>query len=161
MRNSTLLAWRAAPVLLVLGLLLATGNSTARGDETNRYVGSQVCGECHDLEYENFTKHSKKARSYESVEVMKAGLTEAEYRNCLECHATGYGKPGGFTSVEATPHLKNAGCEACHGPGSRHVETGDGADIRRNLSIEDCQQCHNEERVASFGFKPLLFGGAH
>jgi len=127
----------------------------------NRYVGSHVCGECHNVEYETFITYSKKARSYESVEIMKAGLTEAEYRNCLECHATGYGKPGGFTSVKETPHLKNAGCEACHGPGGRHVKTEDGADIRRILSIEDCQRCHNEERVASFGFKPLLFGGAH
>ena len=154
-----------------LGMLLLCSLATAgawsgptgeaRGAEAKRYVGSAVCGECHDLQYENYLKHAKKARSYESVAVMKDGLTEEEYRNCLECHATGYGKPGGFVSPEETPELKDAGCEACHGPGSVHVETNDIADIRASLTVEDCQRCHNEDRVRSFDFKPLLFGGAH
>ncbi len=150
---------------LTLFLVLSAGGlvqpaGEARG-EPKRYVGSAVCGECHNLEHRRFTEHSKKAHSYESVAIMKAGLTEAEYRNCLECHTTGYGKTGGFVSVEETPHLKDAGCEVCHGPGSLHVETNDSADIRSELTLEDCQRCHNEERVRSFDFKPLLFGGAH
>lgn len=161
MRKGSVIGRHAFSTLCVLAGLAFCGIPPAQGEDLNRYVGSRVCGECHDLEYETFTSHSKKAKSYESVEVMSAGLTEAEYHNCLECHSTGYGKPGGFTSVEETPHLKNVGCEACHGPGGRHVETGDGADIHRSLSVQDCQRCHNEERVDSFGFKPLLFGGAH
>jgi hypothetical protein len=157
--------WKRPGSLLLFLLPAAVGLLTfaeeeARG-EAKRYVGSAVCGDCHDLEHERFVEHAKKARSYESVAVMRSGLTDEEYRNCLECHATGYGQPGGFVSMEATPHLKDAGCEVCHGPGSRHVETSDRADIRSDLSLETCRRCHNEERVRSFDFKPLLFGGAH
>jgi hypothetical protein len=91
---------------------------------------------------------------------MKKGLTEAEYQDCLSCHATGYGQPGGFISESETPHLKNAGCETCHGPGSLHVETEDPEDINSELTMEDCTRCHNSERVEAFNFKPVLFGGA-
>ncbi len=155
--------WPGILLLLVVlgigGLLQVDGE--ARGQETKLYVGSTVCQDCHDQEYDRFVEHAKKARSYQSVAIMKGGLTKEEYLNCLECHTTGHGKPGGFVSVEETPHLKNAGCEVCHGPGSLHVNTNDRADIRSELTLEDCQRCHNEERIRSFDFKPLLFGGAH
>ena len=29
------------------------------------------------------------------------------------------------------------------------------------MTMKDCETCHNSERVASFNFKPLLYGGAH
>ena len=38
---------------------------------------------------------------------------------------------------------------------------GDPSLIKRDLSIEDCETCHNQERVSAFNFKPLLYGGAH
>jgi hypothetical protein len=142
------LAWFAIAVL-------------AQADDHKTYVGSEVCGECHEEEYASFTAHSRKSHSFESVAVLKKGLTEAEYRGCLACHATGYGEPGGFRSESETPHLKNAGCESCHGPGSLHADSGDPDDIRGELSVEDCTRCHNAERVGAFKFKPLLFGGAH
>jgi hypothetical protein len=92
---------------------------------------------------------------------MRKGLTTAEYQECLQCHATGYGQPGGFVSVEETPYLQNLGCESCHGPGSVHADSGDPADIVGDITVTDCERCHNAERVDNFNFKPLLFGGAH
>lgn len=41
---------------------------------------------------------------------------------CLKCHVTGYGKPGGFISLEQTPGMANVQCEMCHGPGSIYAE---------------------------------------
>jgi DnaJ-class molecular chaperone len=101
------------------------------------------------------------ARSYSDVLVMKRGLTEEEYRKCLECHTTGFGKPGGFSSVQQTPLLKEVGCEACHGPGSIHVQSSDPKDIKKVVSETDCQACHDSERIKAFRFRPMLYGGAH
>ncbi|MFP4072015.1 MAG: cytochrome c family protein [Desulfovibrionales bacterium] len=129
--------------------------------ETATYVGSAVCADCHEYEYENFSKYAKKAHSDRSVKIMAPKLTQQELEGCYECHTTGYGKPGGFTSYTETPEMGIAGCEVCHGPGSLHIEYGDPALIKGTMSIEDCESCHNEDRVKSFNYKPLLFGGAH
>jgi hypothetical protein len=125
------------------------------------YVGSDNCQKCHEKEYDSFMKYAKKSKSYESIERVKKGLTAEEIRGCYACHTTGYGKPGGFVSVEKTPHLKNAGCEVCHGPGELHVKTMNPQYIKRRLSVEDCEVCHIEERVRAFRYKPMIHGGAH
>jgi hypothetical protein len=133
----------------------------AQDPKPRAYVGSDACQDCHETEYENFQAYAKKAHSYASINVMKKGLTEAEFRKCFECHTTGYKEPGGFRSEHETPHLKNAGCEVCHGPGSLHVETGEPKDIKGSLTAEDCDVCHSSERVEAFDYKPLIHGGAH
>jgi len=128
----------------------------------NVYVGTAACKDCHEAQFENFTKYAKKFHSDRSVKLMASDLTEAELATCYGCHATGFGKPGGFVSYEKTPHLADAGCEVCHGPGFEHVESGgDVGLIKGKLTMEDCVDCHNEDRVKSFNFKPLLYGGAH
>ncbi len=93
--------------------------------------------------------------------MMKKGLTEDEFHKCLECHTTGFGKPGGFRSEQETPLMKEVGCEACHGPGSLHAQSTDKKDIKEDVSAKDCEACHSTDRVEAFHFKPLLFGGAH
>jgi hypothetical protein len=133
----------------------------ADGDEEKTYVGTVSCGKCHEDHYSSYTANSKKAHSFESVRKMRKGLTDSEYEECLTCHTTGYGKPGGYQSEQATPELKNLGCESCHGPGSAHIESEDPEDIISSLNVEFCTSCHNPERVDAFNFKPLLFGGAH
>jgi len=125
------------------------------------YVGSETCGECHPDQFESFTKNSKKSKSYTSVKRMAGKLAPEELRGCYGCHTTGYGKHGGFLSEQETPHLKNNGCEVCHGPGSQHAESEDPEDLNATIDVEDCMTCHNSERVAAFNFKPLLYGGAH
>lgn len=130
-------------------------------DVQKTYVGSKTCSECHEKEYRNFEAYAKKSDSFGSVINMKKGLTEEEIKECFECHTTGYGEPGGFTSEKETPHLKNAGCEVCHGPGSVHCETGEYEDIKARLTQKDCETCHNAERVNAFNYKPLVYGGAH
>ena len=125
------------------------------------YVGSETCGECHDSQFESFQSNAKKAKSFASVRIMQKGLTDTEKKECYTCHTTGYGARGGFVSETETPHLKNAGCEVCHGPGSLHAKSEDPEDIIAVLDIETCNTCHNSERVEAFKFKPLLFGGAH
>jgi len=143
---------------MILGCLLWPWSVQAE----NSYVGTAACKDCHEEQHENFTKFAKKAHSDRSVKVMASDLTEAEVAECYGCHSTGYGKPGGFVSYEKTPHLADAGCEVCHGPGKEHVDSGgDTTLIKGKLSMADCEGCHNKDRVKSFNFKPLLYGGAH
>ncbi len=125
------------------------------------YVGSEVCQPCHPNEYKSFMEYAKKSRSFHSIERMQKGLSKDEIKQCYSCHTTGYGRPGGFVSPEKTPHLKNAGCEVCHGPGSLHIKTEDSSDIRAKLTMKDCETCHTSERIRAFRFRPLIHGGAH
>ena len=125
------------------------------------YIGSAACQPCHPEEYVSFMTYAKKSRSFESIAKLQKGLTDEEITKCYSCHTTGYGKPGGFISPEATPHLKNAGCEVCHGPGELHARTEEPADITRHLTTQDCEACHISERVKAFRYKPMIHGGAH
>ena len=133
----------------------------AEESTTIQYVGSEICGECHEDQYDNYSKFANKAHSYKSVMIMKKGLTEAEIKDCYRCHTTGYGQPGGFVSEAETPELKNTGCEVCHGPGGAHVESEDPEDIISEVSIDQCNLCHTTDRVDSFRYKPVLHAGAH
>ncbi len=151
--------WRMAGMLFFL--FFCVGLGFPQQGAAGPYVGSKACAECHEAEYTQFTTHSKKARSWKSVSVMASDLTKEELEGCYECHTTGYGK-GGFVSYETTPHLADVGCETCHGPGAAHVESGgDPASISRRPSIENCGGCHNESRVGTFGYKPLIYSGGH
>ncbi|MBI4799802.1 MAG: cytochrome c family protein [Desulfarculus sp.] len=147
--------------LVALASLLAVLPSWAEPSGQATYLGAQACQECHEEQYERFQKYSKKAHSYNSIKIMRKGLTEEEVRKCYECHTTGYNRPGGFRSEGETPGLMNAGCEVCHGPGSLHAQSQDTKQITRRPKIKDCEVCHNAERVGAFRFKPMIYGGAH
>jgi len=125
------------------------------------YVGSLSCKPCHEKEYASFITYAKKSNSYRSIERLRKGLNEQDLRKCYFCHTTGYGKPGGFISVEKTPLLKNAGCEVCHGPGSLHIENSKPESIIAHPPIPICAQCHTSEMIQAFKFRPLIHGGGH
>jgi len=125
------------------------------------YVGSEACRECHPSEFERFMRNAKMASSFAKVRTLAKRLTDTEMRGCFRCHTTGYGEPGGFRSERETPHLANAGCEVCHGPGSAHVASAEPGHIKRHVTLEDCMRCHDEGRVVAFRFRPLMYGGAH
>jgi len=146
--------------LAAIGLMASAIHAGAEESKAV-YVGSETCQGCHNAQYDRFMASSKKARSYGSIQKMQKKLTPSEFKDCFKCHTTGFGEPGGFTSAEETPVLKNPGCEVCHGPGSLHAESGDPADLAFKVSLQVCNKCHKSERVAAFGFKPILYAGAH
>ncbi len=146
--------------ILMLGVALMAYHVEA--DERKAvYVGSETCQGCHDAQYANFSANSKKAQSYEHIRKMQKKLEPTEMQGCFKCHTTGFEEPGGFRSAEETPGMKNPGCEVCHGPGSLHAESGDPVDLTVKVSLQTCAKCHNNDRVATFRFKPMLFAGAH
>ncbi len=155
------LAALAAFIRVPPGLTQQAQNASPAPPEA-AYIGSDACAACHDKQYDTYSKFSKKSHSSKSIQIMASDLTPEELKNCYGCHTTGYGKPGGFVSFEATPAMANAGCEVCHGPGSAHAEAGgDATLIKGKLTMADCEGCHSAERVAAFNFKPMLYAGAH
>lgn len=105
-------------LFIAVGLAAIATFFVANGlaEEENRYVGSKKCKMCHTKEYKSWEK-TKHGAAFDS-------LSDAEKKDpeVLKERTTGYGKPGGFKSVEETPELANVGCEMCHGPGGKHVD---------------------------------------
>jgi hypothetical protein len=84
---------------------------------------------------------------------------------CLACHTTGFGRPGGFPkagTIQSSPGLAEVGCESCHGPGGKHIGE-DAPRIGTTVSLGDkcnscvilqiCGACHDAENDAGFEFK--------
>jgi hypothetical protein len=143
-------------VLVGLMLLLTREPTTAQQPlptppEGQTYVGTRDCSSCHLDQFMDWrtTQHSK---AFDTL--------PAKYRadaNCLKCHTTGHGAASGFASVAATPNLVGIACEACHGPGSKHVEAAKSfgqaqltaeqeafvrSTIHRMLPKNVCVDCH-------------------
>jgi hypothetical protein len=111
-------------------------NAIAFADNTSAtYEGKEVCIKCHDLQGETFadTAHAKAFNSLKQNvknEVKKLakldpGKDYTNDPNCIGCHTTGYGEPGGY-SVDMPAGLLKAlqgvTCESCHGAGSVYRE---------------------------------------
>jgi hypothetical protein len=123
--------------LTVLAIKADSQSPEAKGPEPappagQTYVGSKACSACHFKQFMSWkkTKHAKDA--WEKV--------PGKYRTtpeCLKCHATGYGKPGGFQNLQSTADLTGTTCEACHGPGSEHAKICKAFLGKKTLSPEE------------------------
>jgi hypothetical protein len=124
------------------------------------YVGSDACQSCHPAEFATW-EASLHGRAMDSV--ARDGKTRDAA--CQACHATAFGKPGGFPSGAdplAHPDLARVGCEDCHGPGGDHVGENDRRD-GTILSLTDkcdscvilqiCGGCHDEANDPGFEFR--------
>ena len=129
------------------------------------FAGVKSCKKCHRKVWKSW-KGSTMATSFEILKPgeradikKKAGLDpQKDYTKdatCLPCHTTGYGKAGGFVSMEATPAMAGVGCEACHGPGEaynkvmkKHSRTYTEEEVTHaglQNPKESCTVCHNEK----------------
>ena len=152
---------------IVLTFVLMVGMlGIATISESADYVGVKKCKACHIKQYKSWMKTTM-ATSFENLkagvkaaEKKKAGLdADKDYTadaDCLRCHTTGYGKPGGFKTIAETPNLANVQCEGCHGAG------GDFKTVMKNkmfkladavaagLTLPDeknnnCMDCHGSD----------------
>jgi peroxiredoxin len=112
------------------------------------FSGSEICGVCHESEYEtwNLTTH---AAAFDTL--VRHGAERDE--ECVGCHVVGYGKPGGYSDSRETPELENVGCESCHGRGGPHlspqaVSDGNYAPL--------CTTCHDPEHSLGFEYDSFL-----
>jgi hypothetical protein len=127
-------------ILLALSILtpIVLRKAMAQTSEAE-YVPNSKCKSCHNklFKTQDGTAH---ATTFEDV--VSAG--GEKHGDCLHCHATGYGKPGGFVDAESTPDLAGVTCQSCHGPGSKHIEKGLSKEQRRKTvqRLPNCAECH-------------------
>ncbi len=154
------------------------------------YVGAKRCRACHLKQFQTW-ETTKMAKSFE---LLKAGAhadakkkmnvdPQKDYTHdekCLPCHTTGYGKPGGFVSLEKTPEMAGVQCESCHGPGGEYLKEGfmtlknkeyKRADLlKAGLVVPNAEtctsQCHNPKspfvtKDAVFKFEERKKKGTH
>jgi hypothetical protein len=109
------------------------------------YTGSQSCSPspCHGYEYEKWST-KRHADAYATL-VEDGTQYDPE---CIVCHVVGYEYESGYVSQEKTPHLKDVGCENCHGPGSKHIKSL--GQEKTTLPMSDCTDCHTPERSGGF-----------
>lgn len=113
------------------------------------YLGVEACTECHDEERKVWDE-SKHSHAYETLQ-----KDFKEYNlDCVSCHVTGYGKPGGST-VTFVEKLQDVQCEECHGPGSLHAKepSKKGLIILKPDPQSCVSQCHHPPHVE--GFDPV------
>ena len=130
---------------------------TPPADQT--YVGGG-CSSCHFKEYMTWkkTKHSTDA-------FIKLPAKYHADPKCLICHSTGFGTATGFKDETHSLALAGTTCEACHGPGSKHVETAKPFAYKNTLTADEaatvrgtiykvlpqnvCIRCHVTKRIRS------------
>jgi len=110
------------------------------------YVGTNACFECHE-ETRAFWKTNEHAHAWTTL--VEAGKTFDT--DCVSCHVTGYGMAGG-SLVGQTKGREAVQCEACHGPGSKHVEDSLATSILAKPTEAACVGCHNEHHSPRFQF---------
>ena len=107
------------------------------------YAGSQSCKSCHQYEYE---KWSQKAHADAYSTLVEVGSQFDP--ECVICHVVGMNYESGFISEQQTSHLKDVGCENCHGPGSEHNITLGRAKTTEPKST--CLDCHTPETSGEY-----------
>jgi hypothetical protein len=137
-------------------------------ESNGRFVGSQKCEACHERSYDIW-KRSGHAHAYKTlVDLDPPRNFDPE---CVSCHVVGWHPSkffpyqGGFESVKKTPHLKNVGCEDCHGPGEKHCAAELGSDeklqkkcrqavvVTKEQAMKDqCVTCHDLDNSPEFNF---------
>lgn len=139
-------------IVYVLAVCFISVAAAASAQES-QFIGAEKCRGCHPQQYKDF--EARKFTKAWAVLKMRGKTRDPE---CLKCHVTGYGEPGGYVSEDETPHLRYKQCEACHGAGGKHASNpGDRVAMEAMKShVRDkdvCIQCHicmKTHRTADF-----------
>ena len=138
---------KKAAVAVIITAVLATGflfylsRYEAVAATEAEFVANKKCKTCHPKVHKGQRKTAH-ALSFENL--TDAG--EETNKECLPCHTTGYGQPGGFVDIKTTKDLGGTTCQACHGPGSEHIKKGlekaERAKTIQRTPKDVCTKCH-------------------
>ncbi len=113
--------------------------------EKSRLPTAEKCKPCHQKEYKKW-KETKHAKAFEVLISMK----KENNFECLSCHTTFYGKPGGFQNYKFTKELANIHCIQCHKVDMKTHPTTKKAITKGEKT---CRKCHVPDRSPLFDFK--------
>jgi hypothetical protein len=114
------------------------------GDELpvpDKFQSAEECKSCHEAEYKQWqtTSHSKAFATLRKV-------GKQDDPECILCHTMGFGRTGGFFTIETTPDLGRVTCQACHVVVSTHGRPGqkgsEKLDPKTNVTSRTCMTCH-------------------
>ena len=148
---------RAEITRVELRLLLGEEPATlASALPAGRYQGDGVCRACHEREYDDWllTPHSIAWESLEQGEKWRDP-------ECVTCHVTGKGRPGGFVDPDTTPQMTHVQCEVCHGPGGGHPGGAPASAHDAAAMKTVCLSCHKGKFVLNFNPDEALALVAH
>lgn len=102
------------------------------------YQSDATCGACHTQELASWmlTPHSI---AYRTLYLRERAMDQ----ECVSCHVTGMGKPGGFEMADHSSPLTDVSCEACHGASGPHDGEG-------TVSTDTCKGCHDKKHSIAF-----------
>lgn len=167
-------------VVVLLGLAILAPTAEAQ------YVGASKCRACHLPQFKSW----EQTRMAKAFELLKPGVAAEAKRahnldpnkdytadaNCIGCHVTGQGQPGGFVSLAKTPTMVGVQCEVCHGPGGGYLKPPlmslQNKEYKRSdlLAVglvvpteETCKTCHNKKNpfFKPFDYQKSLKAGMH
>ena len=69
-------------------------------------------------------------------EISNLEIAFAGKETCIACHDD-------INEIIQTDVHANISCEVCHGPGARHADSMEAADIQKNGTREACGLCHS------------------
>lgn len=123
------------------------------------FVGTAACLECH-AEAKVVWDRTGHAHAYRTLEERNKHYD----LDCLRCHVTGYGAPGGVCRVDKAAGRTDVQCESCHGPGSVHSGDPTAENVLAKPGEVTCIGCHNPENSPNFStarYLPRVLGPGH
>ncbi|MCP4714106.1 MAG: hypothetical protein GY868_03230, partial [Deltaproteobacteria bacterium] len=124
------------------------------------YVGAEQCRKCHELQYDHW-QSTKHAVTHTTPQALSAA-GEMLFR-----YHTGVGHAGGYPE----PGRAGVQCEACHGPGEKHLSNptakghsyivGLGAECPNCVVEQICRRCHELSDDPDFVFETHINSVRH